>query len=288
MNPASLSRSRYCLLTGAGPAAIAVVRLGGPAMAGFLSRHLRPLPVLGTMPAEGPQRATLLAADGLPLDDVLLLIEGAETERIVELHTHGGPAIVATLTEMLARSGFEQDETPDDLWPLATSLEAEAWALLPRLSTLAGTRWLAAQPQRLEAALREILTMADAEQAAACRALSNAPPAAEWYARAARLALVGPPGAGKSSLMNRLADRPVSIVSPQPGTTRDWVEAEGEIAGFPVCWVDTAGLRDTPDTLEAAGIAATHDVLAGGTARGSGWVDRTRRPRGASWLSSGG
>jgi tRNA modification GTPase len=59
-----------------------------------------------------------------------------------------------------------------------------------------------------------------------------------------RTVLLGPPNAGKSSLLNILAQRPASIVSPEPGTTRDVVEVLLDIAGFPCVIGDTAGLRD--------------------------------------------
>lgn len=66
--------------------------------------------------------------------------------------------------------------------------------------------------------------------------------------------LAGPPNAGKSSLLNALARRDVAIVSPQPGTTRDVIEVRLDLAGFPVTLVDTAGLRESVDPIEAEGV----------------------------------
>ncbi|WP_027480874.1 GTPase, partial [Deinococcus pimensis] len=66
-----------------------------------------------------------------------------------------------------------------------------------------------------------------------------------------RLAIVGRPNAGKSSLLNALLGYERSIVTATPGTTRDYLEADLELAGVPVTLVDTAGLRDTPDVIEA-------------------------------------
>lgn len=66
--------------------------------------------------------------------------------------------------------------------------------------------------------------------------------------------LAGPPNAGKSSLLNALARRDVAIVSPQPGTTRDTIEVRLDLAGFPVTLVDTAGLRESADPIEAEGV----------------------------------
>ena len=77
-----------------------------------------------------------------------------------------------------------------------------------------------------------------------------------------RLAIVGRPNAGKSSLFNRLIGRDRAIVTAQPGTTRDPVSERLEIAGLPVELVDTAGLRATTDEAEFHGIAKTREAMA--------------------------
>jgi tRNA modification GTPase len=68
------------------------------------------------------------------------------------------------------------------------------------------------------------------------------------------IAILGPPNAGKSSLINRLARREAAIVSPVPGTTRDVVEVRLVMAGYPVWIADTAGLREAADAIEAEGV----------------------------------
>lgn len=81
---------------------------------------------------------------------------------------------------------------------------------------------------------------------------------------AARVVLAGPPNAGKSSLFNALLGRDRALVAAEPGTTRDFVEAELEVEGRAIVLVDTAGVRDaSPGSVEAAGIVRSHQQIAG-------------------------
>jgi tRNA modification GTPase len=77
-----------------------------------------------------------------------------------------------------------------------------------------------------------------------------------------RLAIVGRPNAGKSSLFNRLVERERAIVTSAPGTTRDLVTETVAIEGIPVELIDTAGLRDAADEAERLGIAKSHQAMA--------------------------
>ncbi|CAF0713501.1 unnamed protein product [Brachionus calyciflorus] len=69
-----------------------------------------------------------------------------------------------------------------------------------------------------------------------------------------RVAIIGQPNAGKSSLLNAICKRPTAIVSPIPGTTRDIIESALNIGGYPIVLVDTAGLRETSDLIEIEGV----------------------------------
>jgi len=75
----------------------------------------------------------------------------------------------------------------------------------------------------------------------------------------ARIVIAGPPNAGKSTLLNALARRDVAIVSAIPGTTRDTIEVHLDLDGYPATLIDTAGLRQTEDPVEAIGVARALD-----------------------------
>jgi tRNA modification GTPase len=68
------------------------------------------------------------------------------------------------------------------------------------------------------------------------------------------VAIAGPPNVGKSTLMNQLARRDVAIVSPHAGTTRDIIEVQLDLDGYPVTVIDTAGIRETDDPVEQEGV----------------------------------
>jgi tRNA modification GTPase len=80
--------------------------------------------------------------------------------------------------------------------------------------------------------------------------------------RGIRIAIVGRPNAGKSSLLNQLLGHDRAIVSAIPGTTRDTIEETANIRGLPIVFIDTAGLREAGDEIEAEGIRRSHESLA--------------------------
>ena len=87
-------------------------------------------------------------------------------------------------------------------------------------------------------------------------------PPAERLRDGVRVVIAGPPNAGKSSLLNALAGREAAIVTALPGTTRDLIEAPVAIGGVPFLLIDTAGLRDTAESVETIGVDRARASLA--------------------------
>ncbi len=260
----------FCeVLTGPGPAAIATVRLGGPQVGEFARRHLAGKTGPAVDAADLPwspgavRRTALLDADGVALDDILVSVHAGPPTWEVRLHLHANPWIVRRCVELAAACGLRSGSAPQArLWPGVTPLMADACELLPAVRTCRGVRWVLDQVERLGIAARSLLEEDDhAVVRRACRRLIRSSAVAGWFASPLRVALVGPPNAGKSSLANALGDRAACVVSATPGTTRDWVEVVGEARGFPITWLDTAGLGSAADALGQAGIERTRQLL---------------------------
>jgi tRNA modification GTPase len=236
---------------------------------------------------------TFRDAAGAPLDQGLALYFPAPNsytgESVLELHGHGGPAvlrlILARCIELGARIAepgeftkraflngkldLVEAESVADLIDASTSTAARAAA---RSLTGVFSQQIHAMVEALielrmytEATLdfpdEDIEFLRAGDVVAKLSAIRET--LAQVLARAATgallregltVVLVGRPNVGKSSLLNALAREEAAIVTPVAGTTRDTVERRVEIAGIPLTIVDTAGLRDTADPVEAIGI----------------------------------
>jgi tRNA modification GTPase len=212
-------------------------------------------------------------------------------EEAAEIHVHGGiavvdavvAALVATPGVRLAKPGEFSRRALDDgrldltqLEGLADLIEAETEAqrrLAARLmggelrDTVAAWRSGLVEARALiEASLdfadEDDIPDAAVEAGRACLgpvldSLAAALSAAEGAAltrEGFEIAVIGPPNAGKSSIINRLAGREIALTSPIPGTTRDVIEVRCDIGGMLVTIIDTAGQRETVDQLEALGV----------------------------------
>lgn len=278
--------------------AIAVVRLSG-SKALEIARMLAP--AIGEAPP--PRTAVLadLRADGKVFDQGLVtFFPGPASytgEDVVEISLHGNPVLVRRLLSAAeaagARAAAAGEFTRRAFVAGKLSLaQAEAVAELVEARSEAEARGalgrLAERSPRALAGIRDALVTAHAlwtaaidfpEQAgeedpeaiaphleSAREALDRLAGGADVAARirsGIRVVVSGPPNAGKSTIFNGLVGYERAIVSPAPGTTRDTLESDLEIAGLPVRLVDTAGLRDSADALESTGIKRSRSELAG-------------------------
>jgi len=283
------------IATAPGRGGIGVVRVSGSGLteiaAALTGRQLVPRQATYT---------PFFAADGAILDQGIALFFSAPHsytgEEVLELQGHGGPAVLQSVLQRclelgarLAHPGeftqraflndkmdLAQAESVADLIDATTeqaarsamrSLQGEFSAAINNaVSQLVDLRML------VEATLdfpEEEIGDADRELCASkLNALLQEVAHIEGLAKlgsilreGAQVVLVGAPNAGKSSLLNRLAGEEVALVSEIPGTTRDAIRQALQVKGVPLHVIDTAGLRETADTVEKMGIARTQLAL---------------------------
>jgi tRNA modification GTPase len=277
----------YAPATAAGRAAVAVIRVSGPA-SGEAVRALT-----GNLPK--PRQAVLrtLRHDGAALDDALVLwFQGPASytgEDAAEFHVHGGRAVVEALLNALSALGLRmaepgeftrrafqhgkldlaQAEAVGDLIDAET--EGQRKQALGQLGGALGRRYDAWRdllvqslamleaavdfpdeelPEDVAARARPGLETLKAEIDAALADVARGRRVRDGF----RIALVGAPNAGKSTLLNALAERDAAIVTATPGTTRDVIEAPLVLGGYKALLADTAGIRETADDIEAEGV----------------------------------
>ena len=283
------------IATAPGRGGIGVVRVSGPLVADIAHGILGKLP-----PPRQAYLANFLDGQGEIIDQGIALYFSAPNsftgEEVLELQGHGGPAVLQNVLNRCLDLGarpagpgeftqraylndkldLAQAESVADLIDAATSQAAKSAmrslqgefsrqvnALVDALINL---RMLvestldfpeeeldflqAAHAKEKLAALNETL------QALMARAKQG------WLLREGlHVVLIGQPNVGKSSLLNRLAGDEIAIVTPVAGTTRDTVRQEIQLQGIPLHIIDTAGLRETSDSVEQIGIARTWQAI---------------------------
>ncbi|WP_370526473.1 tRNA uridine-5-carboxymethylaminomethyl(34) synthesis GTPase MnmE [Caulobacter sp. RHG1] len=315
----------FALATAAGRAAVAVVRVSGPATLSVVQA------LTGKPPRARMAGLRTLRHQGVDIDEALVLrFEGPASytgEDSAEFHVHGGRAVVEALLSALSdlgarlaepgeftRRAFEngkldlaQAEGVGDLIDAETEGQRrQALGQLGGALSQRYDRWrdlLIQSLAMLEAAVdfpdedlpeevaeraRPALRILNDELDAALADVSRGRRVRDGF----RIALVGAPNAGKSTLLNGLVERDAAIVTDTPGTTRDVIEVPLVLGGYKVLVADTAGIRDTADAIEAEGVRRArawaeeadlrlwvvdgfhvkHTVKLEGTIRGGDWL----------------
>lgn len=278
----------YALATARGRAGVAVIRVSGPRA--FVAVQM----LCGDVPAPRHAVLRRLVWAGEELDRALVLLfpEGASFtgEAVAEFQVHGGLAVVdAVLRALSQMDGLRPAEAGEftrralengcldlaqveglgDLIAAETeaqrrqaqkvlsgriSARIEGWRLLliRARALLEATIDFADEdvPVDVRPEVRQIITALLGELRSEMVGVSVAERLRDGF----EVAIVGVPNSGKSTLLNALAGRDAALTSPVAGTTRDIIEVRMDIGGLPVTVLDTAGLRDTDDMVEALGV----------------------------------
>jgi tRNA modification GTPase len=280
----------FALSSGRPPSAISIVRLSGAQAGAALTSLAGQIP----MPRKATRALLRDANRQPIDDAVVLWFPApasATGEDVAEFHVHGGRAVLAALFAALSgfadvrpaepgeftRRAFEngkldlpEAEGLDDL--IHADTDRQRRLALRQLKGLLGDKARDWRAQIIEAsalieagidfsdegdvpaeliapALARIKTLlGEIQEVLAAQGRS------ERLREGLVVAIAGPPNVGKSTLMNQLARREVAIVSPHAGTTRDIIEVQLDLEGYPVTVIDTAGIRETDDPVEQEGV----------------------------------
>lgn len=283
----------FARASGAGKAGVAVWRVSGPdafMIAAKLTQDRNPKGRRAAL-------RDLADADGALIDrGLVILFKGPCSftgEDVAELHVHGSRAVERALADALSAAGAREAAAGEftrralrngkldlaQVEALADLIDADTEAQRRQALGQLGGR-LSALAEDWRRRLIAILAPLEAdidfpdEEGVPAAVAARAGPLIEallvelrrhvressrirTIREGVRVAILGAPNAGKSTLLNRLAGLDLAIVSAAPGTTRDVIEARLDLGGLPVLIADTAGLREAADDIEAEGIRRT-------------------------------
>lgn len=278
----------FALATAQGRAGVAVVRISGPRAFGCATALCNNLP-----PIKQAALRRVRDDAGLTLDEALVLAFAGPAsftgEDVVELHLHGSIAVVSAVLEALGRTGARLAE-PGEFTKRALENDRMDLAQVEGLGDLIEAETEAQRRQAIKIAQGALGEKIEEWRSRLIRAASlvevtidfadedvpdNVTPevlallesvlndirieldgfqAAERIRTGFEVAIVGRPNVGKSTLLNALAQRDAAITSARAGTTRDVIEVRMDLNGLPVTLLDTAGLREGEDEIEAEGV----------------------------------
>ena len=287
------------IATAPGVGAVGIIRLSGPEAYEVANKLFKPFKKKSVSELAAGRVTYGQIVNGETLIDEALLLSfraphSYTAQDLIELQTHGGPAVLRKVLELcinygarLARPGeftlraylndridLVQAESVLDLvnaqsdsarrsaaLGLSKALSEQLGLIQTDITGVYGNiQAVFDYPEEgvPEAQFREPLERAISR---IDKLLSTAK-AGQIAQKGAKLALIGRPNVGKSSLLNALLGYERSIVSNIPGTTRDYLEAPLSIGGVPVTAIDTAGIRSTEDVIEASGVLAAKEIAA--------------------------
>jgi tRNA modification GTPase len=201
---------------------------------------------------------------GLEEDVVICVVDC----HALEIHCHGGQAAAQRILRDLESTGCRVVGWQEALRATESPLRVELLGELCRATTLQTAAILWEQANGLfESSLRALVSSVPADVSAAAAQIRDWLAWAEfgWHlTQPWRVVLAGRPNVGKSSLINAILGYTRSVVFDQPGTTRDVVSAPTAIDGWPIELSDTAGLRESTDPIEAAGVERARATLGAG------------------------